>query len=168
MSKQDEFLRREVGPWKQYFFYFDKPYRKISQSIRRNQVEAYDILDEKRIMLPYNSWKRSHQKAYSTSEAARILNRTPDALYKWMRHGEIPKPFAVPHDPEYADRKVDSTGGFLWREQDFRNAVDYMQSTTYWRTAPSWDEVAANLNEDEVIRFVLDENGDFIPIWRAD
>lgn len=163
-----EHLRVKTGPYKDIFFYYDKPYRKIKQSIKKNRLICWDIEEKKRVVLPYNSWKSQHKKAFTTSEAARILNRHRSKLYLWVRDGKIPMPYRIPpnRDTEWA---LSNGSKYLWQERDFRNAIDFIESTGKWREHwPTWDEISAHINEDEVIRFVQDEDtGEFIPIWRA-
>lgn len=165
---RQEHLSTRRGPYKSFFFYFDKPYKKLEQSVRRNEIIAYDLIEKKRVVFPYNHWKLNHKKAFRTSEAARILNRDKSKLYAWLREGVIPKPYRIEPKAKHAHLKMPPSAKYLWQEEDFRNAVEYMKTTKHFRSAPTWDEVSAHLNEDETIRFVQDENGNFIPIWKAD
>lgn len=166
---RNKHLRVKYGPFKDIFFYYDKPYKRLSQSMRKNRVVCWDIEEKKKVILPYNSWKSKHKKAFNTSEAARILNRHRTKLYKWVKDGNIPSPYRVP--PSHDDNHYLSNGSrLLWQEKDFRNAIEFIESTGKWRDWwPTWEEVSANINDDETIRFIMDEKtGEFIPIWRAD
>jgi len=164
---RNEFLRIKKGPYKEIFFWFDKPYKKLSQSRRKNRVIAWDIEEEKRVVFRYNDWEANHKKAFNTQEASRILNRHFTKLYKWIRTGKIPSPYYLP--PTTKSEGLRNGSRYLWQEKDFRNAVEYMESVGTWvDKTPTWDEVSAHINEDEVIRFIQDDNGNFIPLWRAD
>lgn len=166
-KKKSDYLRSKHGQARKYFFWFDKPMRVVSVSKRRNEVVAWDIEEEKRVVLKHTDWIQHKKAAFGTHEAARILNRHFTKLYKWIREGKIPSPYKIPGDPSI--KNIRNGQKFLWVEDDFRNAVEYMES--YGRlldVTPSWSEVSANINEDEVIRFVLNDDGEFVPLWRAD
>ena len=164
---KDDFIRSNGR--RSVFFWYDKPYRKISQSKRKNLVYAWDIEEQKRVVLRYNDWVVNHKKAYTTSEAARVLNRHFTKLYLWIKNGKIPAPYWLPPKEGSDPNKLRNGSTYLWQEKDLRNAVEFMESTGKWKDkTPTWDEVSAMINEDEVIRFIQDDNGNFIPLWRAD
>lgn len=166
-NPRNEHLRIKTGPHKDVFFWFDVPYKKLSKSRRKNRVIAQNMETGKRVAFNYNDWESNHKKAFNTQEASRVLNRHWTKLYKWIRTGKIPAPY-------YIEGKKDSVhlrngSKYLWQEKDFRNAVEYMESVGTWvDKTPTWDEVSAHINEDELIRFIQDDDGNFIPLWRAD
>lgn len=166
-KKPSDYLRTTHGAERKFFFWFGSPMRVISQSKRRNEVIAWDMEEEKRVILKHTDWIAHRKAAFGTREAARILNRHWTKVYKWIREGKIPPPYRIPGDPTI--QHIQKGQKYMWAEQDFRNAVEYMES--YGRlldVTPSWAEVSAHINEDEVIRFVLDKEGEFIPLWKAD
>lgn len=152
---------------KQYFFWNDKPYKVIKESRRRNTMEAWDIIDQKRVMLPWTEWKRRRKKAFLTSQVAKMLNRHHIRVRLWLTEEKIPRPFAI-QSIDGIERKFGVTNvNYLWSEEDIYRAQAYMESTGL-KDAPSRAEVQAMIDNDKLIQFIQDENGEFIPLWRAE
>lgn len=157
-----------VKPHKSYFFWNDRPYRLLKESRRRNYIIAFDLIDKKRVVFRWTDWKRNHKSALSTQQAARALNRHWTKLYDWIRTEKIPRPFHIDGPEGRASQVLSDGGRYLWSEKDLKNAVDYMESTGRLNSSPTWGEVKASLNDGELIKFVQSEDGEFIPIWKAD
>ena len=156
------------GPYesKQYFFWNDKPYKVLSESRRRNVIEAYDIMDDKRIQLPWTEWKRHRKKAFVTNKVADILGRNHIAVRKWLQWEKIPRPFSL-ESIDGIKRELGSTRvNYLWTEEDIHRARDYMESTGR-KDVPSRSQVEALINDDKIVQFIQDKDGQFIPLWTA-
>lgn len=152
---------------KQYFFWNDKPYKVIKEYRRKNLMEAFDIVEQKRVMLPWTEWKRRRKKAYVTSSVAKMLGRHHIRVRLWVTHGKIPSPFRI-EDIDGEKRDFGKTNvNMLWSEEDIYRAQEYMESTGL-SDAPSRAEVQAMINNDQLIQFIQDENGEFIPLYRAE
>lgn len=151
---------------KQYFFWNDRPYKVIKESRRRNTMEAWDIIDQKRIALPWTEWKRHKKKAFVTSKVANMLGRHHVRVRFWIIEGKIPPPFRLA-DYDGIERKLGATKvNYLWTEEDILRAQEYMESTGR-KDVPSRAQVQAMINDDQIVQFIQDEDGSFIPLWRA-
>lgn len=160
MEKKKEYAH------KRYFFWNDKPYKVIKEYRRRNVLEAWDITEQKRVMLPWTEWKRHRKKAFVTSQVAEMLGRHHVRVRLWLTDGKIPKPFSIA-SVDGVKRDFGKTNvNYLWTEEDIYRAQEYMESTGH-RDAPSRAEVQAMINNDKLVQFIQDENGEFIPVWRA-
>jgi len=158
--------KKEFGS-KQYFFWNGKPYKVIKESRRRNILEAFDIKEQKRVMLPWTDWKRFRKKAFVTSQVAEILGRHHIRVRLWLVDGKIPRPFAL-SDIDGIKREYGVTQvNYLWSEEDIYRALDYMESTGR-KDVPSRAQVQAKINDDKLVTFIQDENGEYIPLWRAE
>lgn len=151
---------------KQYFFWNDKPYKVIKESRRRNIMEAWDLMEGKRIALPWTEWKRKKKKAFVTNKVAKMLGRHHVRVRFWIIDGKIPPPFKL-EDYDGIKRELGSTRvNHLWTEDDILRAQEYMESTGR-KDAPSRAQVQAMINDDQIVQFIQDEDGSFIPLWRA-
>lgn len=129
-------------------------------------MEAWDIMDQKRVALPWTEWKRRRKKAFVTSQVAEMLGRFHVRVRLWITHGKIPAPIRLA-DYDGIERKLGVTKvNYLWTEEDIYRARDYMESTGR-KDVPSRAQVQAMINDDALVQFIQDENGEFIPLWRA-
>lgn len=150
---------------KQYFFWNDRPYKVLKEQKRKNILEAWDIIDQKRVMLPWVYWKRNKKKAFITSQVAAMLGRSQVRVRLWLSHKKIPEPFQIANI-DGIERKLGVTNvNYLWSEQDIYNAQEYMESTNR-KDAPSRAQVQAMINNDRLIQYIQDEDGEFVPVWR--
>lgn len=152
---------------KQYFFWNDKPYKVVSESRRRNVVEAYDIVEDKVVSLPWTTWKKHKRPAFVTSQVANMLGRFHVRVRLWLTHGKIPRPFSIAsidgEKREFGSTKVN----YLWTEHDVLRAQEYMESTGR-KDVPSRSEVLAMINQDKLVQYVRDDKtGEFYPVWIA-
>ena len=151
----------------QYFFWNDLPYKVIREHRRKNIIEAYDITNKKRVSLPWVSWKKHKKDAYVTSKVAEILGRHEIRVRLWLTHGKIPHPFQISSvdgiERDFGVTKVNC----LWSEEDIYRAQEYMESTGR-KNVPSKAEIQAKLNNNRLVQFIQDEDGEFIPLWRAE
>jgi hypothetical protein len=151
---------------KQYFFWNDKPYKVVKEHRRKNIMEAYDIKDDKRVMLPWTDWKRNRKKAFVTSQVAEMLGRHHVRVRFWLIEEKIPRPFSL-EDIDGIKRDFGSTKvNYLWSEEDIYRARDYMESTGR-EDVPSRAQVQAMINNDKLIQYIQGEDGEFYPVWRA-
>lgn len=157
--------KKHVKPTSVYFFWNDKPYRVIEESKRKNIVEALDLEERKRVMLPWNSWKRHKRPAYTTGQVAEMLGRHHIRVRLWLSDGKIPRPFSVKGG--VGEWGGDKTVNMLWSEDDIYRARDYMESTRR-KDVPSRAELQAMINNDKLVQYIQDEEtGEFIPVWVA-
>lgn len=151
---------------KQYFFWNDKPYKVISESRRRNILVAWDIIEKKRVSLPWTDWRRFRKKAFVTSRVAKMFNRNHIRVRLWVSQGHIPPPFKI-EDVDGIKREFGVTHvNMLWSEEDIYRVQEYLESTGR-KDAPSRAQVEAIINNDKLVQFIQDENGEFIPLWTA-
>lgn len=151
---------------KQFFFWNDKPYRVIKEYRRKNLVECRDLETNRRVMLPWSDWKKFKQKAFTTDQVARILGRHHVRVRFWLIDKKIPLPYSLA-EKDGIERKVGVTKvNYIWSEQDLYNARDYMESTGR-KDVMSRAELQAIINNDKLIQYVMDEDGEFIPLWTA-
>lgn len=161
MSYEGSKLQRNKT--KSFFFWNDVPYRVIKERRRDNLVEALDLKENRRVMFPWNDWKRHRRKAFTTGQVAEILGRSHTRVRLWLVDGFIPRPYQINPDTKYGETKVN----MLWSEDDIYQARDYMESTGR-RDTPSRATVQAIINDDKLVQYVKDEEtGEFIPVWVA-
>lgn len=161
MSKKGNTLKKNKT--KNYFFWNDRPYRVIKEYRRKNLVEALDLKENRRVMFPWNDWKRHRRKAFTTGQVAQILGRSHIRVRLWLSDGFIPRPYEINPDAKYGETQVN----MLWSEDDIYRARDYMESTGRG-DVPSRAEVQALINDDKLVQYIKDEEtGEFIPVWVA-
>lgn len=165
MCYNEHMEKREYAS-KQYFFWNDKPYKVIKEYRRKNLLEAWDIKDQKKVALPWTEWKRHRKKAFVTSQVAKMLGRHHIRVRLWLSEGLVPKPFSIFEITGDEPKLGNTSVNYLWSEEDVYTARDYMESTGR-KDAPSRAQIQAMINNDKLVQYIQDENGEFIPLWRA-
>lgn len=147
-----------------YFFWNDKPYKVMREMRRKNLVTAWSLLENKRVVFNWADWKRNKEKAFLTSEVSEILQRGKHIICRNIDRKKIPSPYYIEiakrGDPPFSKM-------YLWRLKDILFAREYFESvrSTY---DVSEAEVKALVNDDQIIYFIQDSNGEFIPTWKAE
>lgn len=150
---------------KTFFFWNDKPYRKITVSKRKNLVTAWDILDNRKVAFRYTDLEKNKRKAFSTSEVSDLLDRGVHILCRLVQDGKIPSPYTVA--PQVSNLPKVSKK-YLWSEKDVLAARRCFEESGYLGYDLSEAEVRARMNNDDVIYWIRTKDGKFIPTWKAE
>lgn len=154
-----------------YFYYEGTLYEKIQINRPANLVYAKNVQTGEMFSLTYTDYRRKRSKAFSTKEAARILNRDPGRLYTYINLKRIEPPQRTSPDMSF-----NKTGAYYWSEDDILNLHEYLitvgaaRITQHGlvvppRNLPSRAEVKALMGRGTVL-YVKTESGEFVPTWK--
>lgn len=154
------------------FFFWDKQLHKVLRINRpANLVDAWNFPEKKRVSILYSDFRLHAQRAYTGTEAARLLNMTKRNLYKAWQDGNINAPVkSYPiHNPT-SDRYIR-----WWGEHNIMEAHDFFMTVHYGRprhdgiivprqTLPTKAEIKAKISNSATL-YVQTDEGAFVPLW---
>jgi hypothetical protein len=110
------------------------------------------------------------QRAYSFSEVAKIFDRYPDSIKRYVYDGVIQTPQRT-----YTIGCPEKKGRYFLSEDDIRSLHEYLITVSLGRPrfdgiknptrAPSKKELEAILRNDTIL-YVKGDNGEFLPVWK--
>lgn len=163
-------MEREVTPSKTIFFINDKLVRVITSNRGENIIYLYNINDEKNQSMLYSDFKKHRKRAYTVISTAKLLNRGPAQIYRYINDGIIKPPTGALPNGERMFRKLS-----YYSEDDIfeiREAISKIH-----RGRPRKDGLIVNNNVlteqelrakmgDALILYTRTEDGRFIPVWQ--
>lgn len=163
--------RKAQGPiFRNTTFYFidDVPHKIIYVNKARDYLRAKRLTDNKEVEYLYTEARRKMRRAYSTTEAGRLLGRTGGSLKVIISKKKIRRPFFVPSPTKQAPW----LGRYLWSEKDIMDAHEFYVTQgrningDWQRTdVPPKREIRA-LMDGEKTMYIQTESGDYVPLWR--
>jgi len=168
--------REQVSSSKQYgvlkkrksriIFINDELHYRIHTNIQADVITTFNYAHNKIIKYPYRAIRPYIKRAYLIGEAAKIINRHPDRIRRYVRSGELPKP-----------QQSGEKGKWYFNDQDILNLQDFFAHVHFGRprkdgeitpkrNTATKDEVDAMLGKREVL-YVQNDDGEFIPVWRT-
>ncbi len=116
-----------------YFFLNGNIHKVLKSSRARDEIVAWCYPDKKRVMYPYSLVKKNMENAYSTVEAAKLLNRHKVTIEEYILQGKIKQPQKVYpiSNPESAWSK------FMFSESDILDIHQFILDAGYIRDLPS-------------------------------
>lgn len=114
-------------------------------------------------MYPYSLVKKNMENAYSTVEAAKLLNRHKVTIEEYILQGKIKAPQKVYpiSNPESAWSK------FMFSESDILDIHQFILDAGYIRDLPSRAELQALLKHNMIL-YTKTKDGSFVPVWKAE
>lgn len=169
MAKQTR-DRQRLGSLK-YFYYEGQLYQRIQINRPANIVYAKSVATGEMFTLSYTDYRRKRSKAFSTQEAAYILNRKPGRLYTYINLKRIEPPQRT--SPDMGFNKI---GAYYWSEDDILNLHEYLITVGSARITahglvvppknlPNRAEVKALMGSGTVL-YVKTASGEFVPTWK--
>lgn len=135
----------------------------------RDLLVAWNFPEHKKVTLNYTYVMRNKQKAFTTQEAGRMINRSRVSIQNAIDRGDVPTP---PYSYSLATgRKKEN----WWDEKNLLGLLDYFASvhrgrprrdgeTTEWNL-PTPRELRALIHDEDVM--YVKRDGVFVPTWRA-
>jgi ribosomal protein L25 (general stress protein Ctc) len=146
-----------------YFFLNGKIHKVLKSSRARDEIVAWCYPDKKRVMYPYSLVKKNMENAYSTVEAAKLLNRHKVTIEEYILQGKIKAPQKVYpiSNPESSWSK------YMFSESDILDIHQFIIDAGYIRELPSRSELQALLKHN-LILYTKTNDGSFVPVWKAE
>lgn len=153
-----------------YFYLNGKLHKTLYINRTADTVLAWSYPESKRVGYTWSDVQRMHEKAFTTQEVCRMINRAQRTLETALMAGNIPKPQFT-----YGLSEVRRKYQFLWCEKDILEAWDYFSTVHRGRprndgqvtpqTMPSRRELMAMIRQDEIL--YVKQGEDFRPVWQA-
>jgi hypothetical protein len=146
-----------------YFFLNGNIHKVLKSSRARDEIVAWCYPDKKRVMYPYSLVKKNMENAYSTVEAAKLLNRHKVTIEEYILQGKIKAPQKVYpiSNPESSWSK------YMFSESDILDIHQFIIDAGYIRELPSRSELQALLKHN-LILYTKTNDGSFVPVWKAE
>lgn len=146
-----------------YFFLNGKIHKVLKSSRARDEMIAWCYPDKKRVMYSYALVKKNMENAYSTVEAAKLLNRHKVTIEEYILQGKIKAPQKVYpiSNPESSWSK------YMFSESDILDIHQFIIDAGYIRELPSRSELQALLKHN-IILYTKTNEGSFVPVWKAE
>lgn len=154
------------------FFLNGKLHRKLRIVRPEDKIETWCYPEHRRVVYTYSDVKRNYEPAFSTAEVAEMMGRNKKYVSKIVTDGCIEPPQMM-----YTMTAKKHPYGYRWSEQDIVNLHAYLMTVHRGRpradgkTTPSADiptlrELRAMIRQEQIF-YVKNENGEFVPTWRA-
>lgn len=155
--------RKSISKTFLYFFLNGKIHKVLKRSRAKDEIVAWCYPDKKRMLYSYSQVKKNMEKAYSVSEAGKILGRHKVTIERYILAGKIKQPQRIYpiSNPESPWSK------FMLSESDILDLHQYITEDGYSHTMPSRTELIALLKQN-VILYTKSSEGDFVPVWKAE
>lgn len=154
-----------------YFYLNGQLHKKLQINRPKDTITTWCYPLHKRVAYTYSEVRRKKEPAFTTRQAAALLNRTPRALEAVMAKGDVEPPqFMYPLQNQ---TKVEA---YYWSPQDVYDLHEYFCNVHYGRPRkdgmitpykmPTLRELRALINQ-ETILYVENDDGQFVPTWKA-
>ena len=156
-----------------YFYLSGDLCKKLHINRPADLIIVWNYTQHKRVGLSYSFVKRRAERAYTTAEAAKMLNRTRLSLEKAMLNSQVEKPQMT-----YNMETGETNGyGYKWSEKHIMDAQEHFANQHFGRPRkdgfitpkplPSQREIRAMLREEEVF-YTKTDDGRYVPTWIAE
>lgn len=162
---------RTKRPALRYFFLNDQLHKKLRINRGADLLVAWNYPEHKKVTYIYSDTVRLHEKAFSTAEVCKMVNRKIMTIENAWKRGMIERP-----QHTYGLDENKNIYQYFWREKDIMELHAYLATVHKGRprkdgsitntTLPTPRELRAMIHNEEVLYF-KDEHGNFVPSWRA-
>lgn len=153
-----------------YFFLNGDLHKKIVINRGADTITAWNYPREKKMTYTYSQVIRRHEKAFTTTEVCKLVNRKKATIYEVIDEGHI-------HTPQYT-YGIDENKTFykyMWKEKDIMDLHAYLSTVHHGRPRkdglitvndlPTPREIRALIRNEEIL---YAKQGDtFVPTWKA-
>lgn len=94
-AKKNDGVEREIKGSKKLFFVNGELVRLINTNRGFNIVNLFNIIHQKEQTMLLSDFKKHRKRAYTVIDAARLLNRGPAQIYRYIDDGLIPPPVGI-------------------------------------------------------------------------
>lgn len=162
--------RTSAGKRWSYFYLNGELHKTLETRRSDNLLVAWSYPQKKRVAYALNDAYRRRQRAYSSAQVCKILNKHVDTLKRHLREGNIRKPQAA-----YSLDGTKKLVRYLFSEDDIREIHEFFRTVHIGRprldgtvntsNLISGPELEALLRNERIL-YTKNEDGDFIPVWK--
>ena len=158
----------QVSPSRTIFFVDKILVRLLNTNRGLNIVNLFDMINQKEITMLLSDFKKHRKRAYTLVDTARLLDRGPAQIYRYINEGLIDPPTGTQPGGERMFTKLS-----YYSEDDIFNIRNVM--STIHRGRPRKDGKISNnvLTEQELrakmgdalMLYTRTKDGEFVPVW---
>lgn len=162
--------RRKSGKLN-YFYLNGKLHKSLHINRGADRIITWCYPDKCRVAYTYSDVKKNKRPAFSSDEAAEMLNRRRLALERAILNGDIEEP-----QHTYGLTTTMRKHSYKWSEEDIIRAHAHFSTVHQGRPRndglvtpkpmPSLRELRAMMRQEHIL-YVKGEDGEFRPVWRA-
>jgi hypothetical protein len=146
-----------------YFFLNGKVHKVLRLSRAKDEIVAWSYLDKKRMLYSYSQVDKHMEKAYTVTEASKILGRHKVTIEEYILQGKVKQPQRV-----YPISNPESTWSkYMLNEANILDIHEFILDAGHIRDLPSRSELQALLKHN-LIMYTKTEDGKFVPVWKAE
>lgn len=167
-AKKNDGVERQITGSKKLFFVNGELIRLINTNRGFNIVNLFNIIHQKEQTMLLSDFKKHRKRAYTLIDAARLLDRGPAQIYRYIDEGLIPPPVGV----MAGGQRMFTKKSYYSEDHIFeiREAMSKIH-----RGRPRKDGKISNsvLTEQELrakmgdalMLYTRTKDGEFIPVW---
>lgn len=165
--------RKRKAPQRRLNFFFlnGKLHKKLRIVRPEDKIETWCYPDERRVVYTYSDVRKRYEPAYSTKQVAEMIGRNNKVVERHVRDGAIEPP-AIAYSLDKEMRMI----SFKWCEKDIMALHAYLLTVHRGRPRadgritpnkmPTARELRALIRQEHVL-YVRNDEGNFVPTWRA-
>ena len=147
-----------------YFFLNDKIHKVLSSSRAKDELIAWCYPDRKRVLYSYHLVNKNMGKAFTISEAAKMLNKHKITLEDYILEGKVRKPQKI---YPIGDPENKNWSKYMLSESDILDIHEHILESGHSKELPSKTELLALLKHN-IILYTKVNDSEFVPVWRAE
>lgn len=146
-----------------YFFLNDKLHKVLKSSRSKDEIIAWSYPDKKRMLYSYSQVNKYMDNAYSTTQVAALLNKHKVTIEDYILEGKIKAPQKVYPigNPESKWSK------YMFNQSDILDLHQFILDAGHSKEVPSKTELMALLKHNMIL-YTKTEEGNFVPVWKAE
>ena len=146
-----------------YFFLNDKLHKVLKSSRSKDELIAWCYPDKKRMLYSYSQVNKYMDNAYSTTQVAALLNKHKVTIEDYILEGKIKAPQKVYPigNPESKWSK------YMFNQSDILDLHQFILDAGHSKEVPSKTELMALLKHNMIL-YTRTEEGNFVPVWKAE
>lgn len=147
-----------------YFFLNDKIHKVLRASRSKDELVAWCYPDRKRVMYSYSQVKKNMETAYSIKQVSAILNRHRVTIQDYIIEGKVSTPSKI-----YPIGEPDSIkwSKYMFNQKNIFDIHQHILDSGHSKEMPSKAELSALLKTNLML-YTKNEEGKFIPVWKAE
>jgi hypothetical protein len=155
--------RRKPQKKFRYFFLNDKIHKVLSSSRAKDELIAWCYPDKKRVLYSYSLVNKNMGKAFTITEAAKMLNKHKITLEDYILEGKVRAPQKI---YPIGDPENKNWSKYMLSESDILDIHEHILESGHSKEVPSKNELLALLKHN-IILYTKTDSG-FVPVWKAE
>jgi len=157
--------KRDVKSKKlRYFFLNDKVHKVLRSSRSKDEMVAWCYPDRKRVMYSYSQVRKHMENAYTIVEVSEMLNKHRVTIQDYILEGKVATPPKI-----YPISEPDSTkwSKYMFSQKHILDVHQHILDSGHSAEIISKAELLG-LFKNNFILYTKNDEGNFIPIWKAE